>query len=161
MLHFPIKNGHTVPAVETFEKLASGLEAPLYHHFYKSDEPPKLRNLSKRKSSDDIAWGSAGKDARFLSKLRRLLSKRHRVNGADSEAGDLVLKVGSRVIRWIIGPRHDRAFTEKVLLPWAAPDATPLGRAPRADFTVGVYPRSRKEVARVMESTGLRFILSG
>ncbi len=27
------------------------------------------------KSSDDIAWGSVGKDARFLNKLRRLLGK--------------------------------------------------------------------------------------
>jgi hypothetical protein len=34
-----------------------------------------LPNLPKRKSSDDIAWGSVGKDARFLNKLRRLLSK--------------------------------------------------------------------------------------
>ena len=39
------------------------------------EEPPVLPNLPKRKSSDDIAWGSAGKDARFLNKLRRLLSK--------------------------------------------------------------------------------------
>jgi len=26
---------------------------------------PKLPNLPKRKSSDDIAWGSSGKDGRF------------------------------------------------------------------------------------------------
>ena len=32
-------------------------------------------NLPKRKSSDDIAWGSSGKDARFLSKLGRALGK--------------------------------------------------------------------------------------
>ncbi len=35
----------------------------------------RVANLPKRKSSDDIAWGSVGKDARFLNKLRRLLSK--------------------------------------------------------------------------------------
>jgi hypothetical protein len=29
----------------------------------------------KRKSSDDVAWGSSGKDARYLNKLRRLLGK--------------------------------------------------------------------------------------
>jgi hypothetical protein len=34
-----------------------------------------LPNLPKRKSSDDIVWGSSGKDARYLNKLRRLLSK--------------------------------------------------------------------------------------
>ena len=70
-----VENGHTVPAIETLEKLARALEVPLYHLFYDGDEPPKLPNLPKRKSSDEIAWGSAGKDARFLSKLRRLLSK--------------------------------------------------------------------------------------
>jgi transcriptional regulator with XRE-family HTH domain len=70
-----VENGHTVPAIETLEKLARALEIPLYHLFYDGDEPPKLLNLPKRKSSDDIAWGSSGKDARFLNKLRRLLSK--------------------------------------------------------------------------------------
>jgi hypothetical protein len=43
--------------------------------FYDGEEPPVLPNLPKRKSSNDIAWGSAGKDARYLNKLRRLLSK--------------------------------------------------------------------------------------
>src|SRR6516165_6917539 len=70
-----VENGHTVPAVETLEKLARALEVPLYQLFYDGEEPPQLPNLPKRKSGDDIAWGSAGKDARFLNKLRRLLSK--------------------------------------------------------------------------------------
>ena len=43
--------------------------------FYDGEEPPKLPNLLKRKTSDEIAWGSSGKDARFLSKLRRVLGK--------------------------------------------------------------------------------------
>jgi transcriptional regulator with XRE-family HTH domain len=70
-----VENGHTVPAVETLEKLARALEIPIYQLFYDGDEPPKLPNLLKRKSSDDIAWGSSGKDARFLNQLRRLLGK--------------------------------------------------------------------------------------
>ena len=70
-----VENGHTVPAIETLEKMARALEVPMYQLFYDGEEPPKLPNLPKRKSSDDIAWGSAGKDARFLSKLRRLLGK--------------------------------------------------------------------------------------
>ncbi len=70
-----VENGHTVPAIETLEKLARALEVPLYQLFYEGEEPPKLPNLPKRKSSDDIAWGSSGKDGRFLSKLRRLLAK--------------------------------------------------------------------------------------
>ena len=47
----------------------------MYQVFYDGDEPRKLPNLPKRKSSDDIAWGSAGKEARYLSKLRRSLGK--------------------------------------------------------------------------------------
>src|SRR6266436_3020199 len=70
-----VENGHTVPAIETLEKMARALEVPLYQLFYDGEEPPKLPNLLKRKTSDEIAWGSSGKDARFLSKLRRLLAK--------------------------------------------------------------------------------------
>src|SRR5258708_20068446 len=70
-----VENGHTVPAIETLEKMARALEVPLYHLFYDGDEPPKLPTPLKRKSADDMAWGSTGKDARFLGKLRRLLSK--------------------------------------------------------------------------------------
>src|SRR5271156_803100 len=57
-----VENGHTVPAIETLEKLARALEVPLYQLFYDGEEPPKLPNLAKRKSSEAIAWGSAGKD---------------------------------------------------------------------------------------------------
>ncbi len=68
-----VENGHTVPAIETLEKMARALEVPLYRLFYEGEEPPELPNLPKRKTSDDIAWGSSGKDARFLSEFRRLL----------------------------------------------------------------------------------------
>ena len=70
-----VENGHTVPAIETLEKMARAMEIPMYQLFYDGEEPPKLSNLPTRKSSDDIVWGGTGKDARYLSKLRRLLSK--------------------------------------------------------------------------------------
>jgi hypothetical protein len=47
----------------------------VYQLFYDGEEPPKLPNILKRKSSGEIAWGSEGKDAKFLNKLRRLLGK--------------------------------------------------------------------------------------
>jgi transcriptional regulator with XRE-family HTH domain len=75
-----VENGHTVPAIETLEKLARAFEIPLYQIFYEGEEPPQLPNLLKRKSSDDIAWGSSGKEARYLNKLRRLLSKTNEEN---------------------------------------------------------------------------------
>ena len=70
-----VENGHTVPALETLEKLARALEVPLYQLFYDGEEPPELPNLPKRRTADEIAWGSAGKEARFLSRFRRLLSR--------------------------------------------------------------------------------------
>lgn len=70
-----VENGHTVPAIETLEKLARALEVPLYQLFYDGEEPPKLPNLLKRKTADDIPWGSAGKHATYLHKLRKCLSK--------------------------------------------------------------------------------------
>jgi transcriptional regulator with XRE-family HTH domain len=70
-----VENGHTVPAIETLEKFARALEVPLYQLFYDGEEPPKLPNLGKRKTSDDIAWGNSGKDARMLGQFRRALSK--------------------------------------------------------------------------------------
>lgn len=70
-----VENGHTVPAMETLEKLARALEVPLYQLFYEGEEPPKLPNLLKRKTADDIVWGSSGKQAAYLHKLRKCLSK--------------------------------------------------------------------------------------
>lgn len=70
-----VENGHTVPAIETLEKLARALEIPLYQLFYDGEEPPKLPNLPKRKTAEDIVWGSSGKQATYLHKLRRSLSK--------------------------------------------------------------------------------------
>jgi transcriptional regulator with XRE-family HTH domain len=70
-----VENGHTVPAIETLEKMARALEVPLYQLFYDGEEPPKLPNLPKRKTADDIAWGVTGKDARLLSKFQRLMGR--------------------------------------------------------------------------------------
>jgi len=70
-----VENGHTVPAVETLEKMARALEVPLYQLFYDGDEPPKLPNLPKRKSSEEAVFGSRGKEARYLLNFRRLLGK--------------------------------------------------------------------------------------
>src|SRR5260370_41956487 len=94
-----VENGHTVPAIETLEKLARALEVPLYHLFYDGEEPPKLPNLPRRKSSEDIAWGSSGKTRRFLNKLRRLLAK---TEEADRK---LLLHMAQKMAR----PRNGRA----------------------------------------------------
>ena len=70
-----VENGHTVPSVETLEKLARALDVPLYQLFYEGEEPPKLRNLPKRVTGAEIASGSSKKETRYLHKLRRLLNR--------------------------------------------------------------------------------------
>jgi transcriptional regulator with XRE-family HTH domain len=70
-----VENGHTVPAIETLEKLARALEVPLYRLFYDGEEPPKVPQLLTRKTSVDIAWGSSGKHRIYLHKLVKCLSK--------------------------------------------------------------------------------------
>ena len=70
-----VENGHTVPAIETLEKMARAMEVPLYQLFYDGEEPPKLPDLPKRRSGDNAEWGSSGKEARILDRFRRLLKK--------------------------------------------------------------------------------------
>jgi transcriptional regulator with XRE-family HTH domain len=70
-----VENGHTVPAIETLEKMARALEVPLYQLFYDGDESAELPNLPQRRTVDEIAWGTTGKEARFLTMFRRLLGR--------------------------------------------------------------------------------------
>ncbi len=77
-----VENGHTVLAIETLEKMARALEVPLYQLFYDGEEPSKLPNLLKRKTSGDIACGSSGKQAVYLHKLTKCLSKAEDANGS-------------------------------------------------------------------------------
>jgi transcriptional regulator with XRE-family HTH domain len=70
-----VENGHTVPSIETLEKMARALEVPLCHLFYDGEEPPKLPNLPKRKTEADLLWGSSGKDAQLLTTFRLFLSR--------------------------------------------------------------------------------------
>jgi len=71
-----VENGHTVPSIETLEKLAAALEIPLYQLFYEGEEPPPLPNLSKRTSAEELVLDAeAQKENRFFLKVRRLLAK--------------------------------------------------------------------------------------
>ena len=70
-----VETGHTVPNLDTLEKFARALEVPMYQLFYDGENPPKLPNLRKRATEEDILWGSSGKDARVLAKFCRFLAK--------------------------------------------------------------------------------------
>jgi len=97
-----VENGHTIPAIETLEKMARALEVPLYQLFYEGEEPPVLPNLPMRRTADDIAWGSSGKDARHFNQLRRQLSR--------MDEGDrrLLLFMAQKMSRHVIGRQRAR-----------------------------------------------------
>jgi transcriptional regulator with XRE-family HTH domain len=75
-----VENGHTIPAIETLEKMTRAMEIPLYQLFYDGEEVPKPPVLPKHKAGDDTGWGQSGKDARVLNQFRRLLG---RMDGED------------------------------------------------------------------------------
>ena len=70
-----VENGHTVPSIETLEKLARALEVPLHQLFHDSQEPAAPPNFLKRKTAEDLGWGSTGREAAYLRKLVKCLSK--------------------------------------------------------------------------------------
>jgi transcriptional regulator with XRE-family HTH domain len=70
-----VENGHTVPSVETLEKMARALEVPIYKLFYDGDQPAKAPAVFNKKAVDEGLWGNSGKDAKYLNQLRRLMGK--------------------------------------------------------------------------------------
>ena len=88
-----VENGHTVPAIETIEKLAHAMELPLYKIFYEGQELPKPLKLPEQARADEIGWGSSGKDARILGNFRKLLG---RINEGDRR---LLLHIAQKMAR--------------------------------------------------------------
>jgi transcriptional regulator with XRE-family HTH domain len=69
-----VENGHTVPAIDTLEKLARAFEVPMYQLFYDGAAPLKLPKLPKRQKADD-EWGNSGTDRKMLDQFRKYLSR--------------------------------------------------------------------------------------
>jgi transcriptional regulator with XRE-family HTH domain len=70
-----VENGHTVPAIETIEKLARAMEIPIYALFYEA-EPPAPHSPQ----SDATGWGSSRRDARTLHRFRKLMGQMNKHN---------------------------------------------------------------------------------
>jgi transcriptional regulator with XRE-family HTH domain len=66
-----VENGHTIPSIETLEKIARALEVPMYQLFYDGENPPapELPKIGRG------GWGSSARDARTFDKFRRLFSR--------------------------------------------------------------------------------------
>src|SRR6267378_1228173 len=70
-----VENGHTVPSIETLEKMARALEIPMYQLFYDGEAPPQIAALPAGVSADSDEWGSSGESAKFFHRLRHLLGR--------------------------------------------------------------------------------------
>ena len=97
-----VENGHTVPAIETLEKMARALEVPLYQLFYDGEKPPPLPTLAIRRTAGALAWGSSGKDGRYLMKFRRQLGK------MDEGDRQLLLFMAQKMSRHVAGRQGDK-----------------------------------------------------
>ena len=69
-----VENGHTVPAIETLEKMARALDMPMYHLMYDGDKPPALTAPPKSFRKEKL-WGESRSETRQLQKLIELLAK--------------------------------------------------------------------------------------
>jgi len=67
-----VENGHTVPNIDTLEKLAAAFDVPLWKIFYDGDQPapPVLPSRELHRSTTESV-----KDRKFYLKLSRLLGR--------------------------------------------------------------------------------------
>ncbi len=87
-----VENGHTVPSLETIEKIARALEIPLYQIFYDGEKPPEIEPLvtdGRRKPP----FGKSASDAKYIQTLLRI------VDAMDAAARKRLLKVAREISR--------------------------------------------------------------
>src|ERR1700734_2182530 len=64
-----VENGHTVPSVETLEKMARALEVPMYKLFHDGETKAVGPKLLKRPAE----WGSSEREAKTLRQFQTYL----------------------------------------------------------------------------------------
>jgi transcriptional regulator with XRE-family HTH domain len=67
-----IERGEGLPSIDTLEKWARGLDVQVYQLLYEGEGRPVPLKLSR---DDDNLWGSSGREAKELNRLRRYLAK--------------------------------------------------------------------------------------
>jgi len=85
-----VENGHTVPSLETIEKIARALDIPLYQVFYDGEKPPQVEPLvtdGRRK----LPFGRSETDAKFIQSLLRI------VEAMDTASRKRLLKVAREI----------------------------------------------------------------
>ena len=67
-----VENGHTIPSVETLERLARALEIPVYRFF--CDDSQSVRP-PKQHFSPNTVWPTPGNESNYFVKLRKALAR--------------------------------------------------------------------------------------
>src|SRR6202451_3587644 len=70
-----VENNHTVPAIETLEKLARALDVPMYQLFHTGEASPDVRRSKLEDHDNHDNWGRTGRDREYVSKLQKALAK--------------------------------------------------------------------------------------
>lgn len=71
-----VENGHTVPTIDTLEKISRALEVSIYQLFF--TEETSNPEVSYERSTNDLQnqdWASFGKGRRMLGKLRSAVAQ--------------------------------------------------------------------------------------
>lgn len=69
-----VENGHTVPSLETIEKIARALEIPLYQVFYDGERPPDIDPLTTDRRRK-LPFGKTAGDVKYIQSLLRLVER--------------------------------------------------------------------------------------
>lgn len=67
-----VENGHTIPSVETLEKIARSLNIAMYQFFYEGQSPVDEGSAAKRAAE---LYGNSGKELFVLDRFRKLLAQ--------------------------------------------------------------------------------------
>jgi Glycosyltransferase family 10 (fucosyltransferase) C-term len=77
------------------------------------------------------------------------------------KANSIVLRFGSKTVRWVFQYTFPREFAAQFILPWAMPDARRLASDSPADFSVGVYLYDQTISGSFADLPGTKFLLAG
>jgi transcriptional regulator with XRE-family HTH domain len=70
-----VENGHTVPSIETLEKMSRALEIPMYQLFFNGEQTAEQDPSNKSHSNGHQDWASYRKGDRMLNMFRYALAK--------------------------------------------------------------------------------------
>ena len=70
-----VENGHTIPSLETLERLASALEMPLYELFVDAENSPALLAPGAKRTPEQARQAETDSQLRFLEKVRHLIGR--------------------------------------------------------------------------------------